>query len=391
MFLTIFLSIWTVLHLYVFWRVATIPWITRHLPWWGIAGGAVVLWGSYIASRFLYRWGWIGVGRVVEWIGSTWLGVLLLLFATLLLADALTVIAATLARAAQTTGHDRLYHLLAHRGPALRLGAMAAAGVLSLFAVVQALRPPVVRDYDVRLADLPRELDGTVLVELSDFHLGTLIGPHWAERLVRRVNTLDPDLVVLVGDLVEGHAEDLPERFLPILRELRAPLGVWAVTGNHDRYAGTESTVRFLEKAGCRVLMNRCAEAATGLVVAGIDARHSHRADDTEKRSDAEAVSAALAGRPSGAATILLSHYPRTTIADAASSAGVGLMLSGHTHAGQIWPFSYATRRAYPLFAGRYDVDGMTVIVCRGTGTWGPRMRLWRPSEIVRITLQSEK
>jgi predicted MPP superfamily phosphohydrolase len=95
---------------------------------------------------------------------------------------------------------------------------------------------------------------------------------------------------------------------------------------------------------------------------------------------DGDPISKALAGRPQGA-TILLSHTPWQ--ADKAAKAGVSLMLSGHTHGGQIWPFDYLVKRVYPLLEGRYEVDGMTVIVCRGTGTWGPRMRLWRPSEIL--------
>ncbi len=94
----------------------------------------------------------------------------------------------------------------------------------------------------------------------------------------------------------------------------------------------------------------------------------------------------ALAGRAPGA-TILLSHAPSQ--ANRVSAAGVDLMLSGHTHGGQIWPFGYLVRREYPLLAGEYAVGGMTVIVCRGTGTWGPRMRLWHPGEILRITLRA--
>ena len=96
----------------------------------------------------------------------------------------------------------------------------------------------------------------------------------------------------------------------------------------------------------------------------------------------------ALAGVTPGA-TILLSHTPWQ--AEKAARAGVGLMLSGHTHGGQIWPFGYLVRRVYPLLAGQYDVDGMAVIVCRGTGTWGPPMRLWPPGEILRVTLRGEE
>ena len=98
------------------------------------------------------------------------------------------------------------------------------------------------------------------------------------------------------------------------------------------------------------------------------------------------AVEQTLANRPPGA-VILLSHSP--LLADVAATAGAGLMLSGHTHNGQIWPFGYLVRLSYPLLGGRYEVGGMPVIVCCGTGTWGPRMRLWRPGEILRITLRS--
>jgi len=99
-------------------------------------------------------------------------------------------------------------------------------------------------------------------------------------------------------------------------------------------------------------------------------------------------VTKLLNGRPPGA-TVFLSHTPWRY--RKAAKAGVGLMLSGHTHGGQIWPFGYITRFFYPLMEGKYDVDGMTLIVCRGTGTWGPPMRLWRPGEISRITLHSKK
>ena len=101
---------------------------------------------------------------------------------------------------------------------------------------------------------------------------------------------------------------------------------------------------------------------------------------------DSGAVERALGGRPHGA-TILLSHTPWQ--AEAAAKAGAGLMLAAHTHGGQIWPFNYVSATRYPLQAGWYVVDGMPVIVSRGTGTWGPRMRLWRPSEILRVTLRA--
>jgi len=99
-------------------------------------------------------------------------------------------------------------------------------------------------------------------------------------------------------------------------------------------------------------------------------------------------ISKTLVGRPPGA-TILLSHTPWET--EKAAKAGVGLMFCAHTHGGQIWPFDYLVKLRYPLLEGRYEVNGMTVIVSRGTGTWGPRMRLWSPGEILRVTLHRKE
>lgn len=129
-----------------------------------------------------------------------------------------------------------------------------------------------------------------------------------------------------------------------------------------------------------------------GLILAGVDDLTSRR----RHRSTGNSVERALQGRPAGKATILISHTPWE--AETAARSGVGLMLSSHTHDGQIWPFSYVVRLAYPLLTGRYDVKGMPIIICRGTGTWGicrgtgtwgPRMRLCQRGEMIGITLRS--
>jgi predicted MPP superfamily phosphohydrolase len=216
-------------------------------------------------------------------------------------------------------------------------------------------------------------------------------------RLISRVDALKPDVVVIVGDLVDGEVGRL-EPLLPVLQTLRAPLGVWAVTGNHEYYAGLGRSVQLLKDAGYTVLQDRWAEVAPGLVLAGVDdltaRRQFGRTDRPIEQALARAATAelaraaaaGLAGRPPGA-TILLSHSPLQV--GTAAAAGVGLMLSGHTHDGQIWPFGYLVKLSYRLLGGRYEVGGMPVIVCRGTGTWGPRMRLWRPNEILRIRLKA--
>lgn len=367
MFGTILISICTLMHIYVFWRIATVPLVIRYVSLSLLIGAGVLLWAVFFIGRAYGHSNTGALPTATEFLGMIWMGVLFLLFLPLLAADILTLFGLMLPRVA----------------PSIRGWALAVGAGLSIIALVQGLRPPVVQNYEVRLADLPPAMDSTVIVAMSDLHLGSLIGKRWLAARVAQVNEQRPDLVVFLGDLFEGHGEAQGE-LLAILHRLSAPLGVWAVPGNHEFHGGRNRSMRLFDQTGIQLLRNRWVELRPGLILAGVDDLTTrHRAGRS-----GDFISQALADRPPGA-TILLSHTPWDT--EKAARAGAGLMLSGHTHGGQIWPFSYLVSRTYPLLAGRYDVDGMPVIVCRGTGTWGPRMRLWRPSEILRITLRANK
>lgn len=364
-FRALLLAALALLHAYVFWRAASAPLVRRLAGPWVVAGvGAVVFVGSALAI-LLSHGGSGAPAATLELVAMDWMAALFLMAVALIPVDAVCLSVAPLRELA----------------PRLRGWALGAGVLLAAIAIVQGMRPPVVRSSEVRLADLPENLDGAVLVAVSDLHVGSLLGPDWLAARVAQISSLRPDVIALVGDVVEGHGAD-PAAVVPVLRRLSAPLGVWAVTGNHELHRGPNGAGRPLEDAGITVLHDRWAQVRPGLVIAGVD-------DLTSRRRGGGAgdpIGRALAGRPPGAA-ILLSHTPWQ--AQRAASAGVGLMLCGHTHAGQIWPFTYVSQVFYPLVAGRYEVDGMPVIVCRGTGTWGPRMRLWRPSEILRITLRA--
>ena len=361
------LLLWTVGNLYVFWRSWTVPFLTRHLPRWLLSSVFCLLWISYFAARGLEGVLPSAVVAPLELLGADWLAVLFWSAAGLLLVDIVTAGG----------------FLFRRWAPRARGGALALAGALAAIAVVQGMRAPVVRDYEVRLAGLPRDADGTVVVAISDLHLGTLLGARWLAARVAQVQELKPDAIVVLGDVLEG---DTPSEsgLLLELRSLHAPGGVWYVNGNHERYGRPGGGAGRLESAGLQVLVNRWVEARPGLVFAGVEDLTRHGRGPT---TVADPIGQALAGRPANVATVLLSHSPLQ--AERAARGGVGLMLGAHTHGGQIWPFGYFTARNYPLMGGRYEISGMPVIVCRGTGTWGPRMRLWRPSEILRITLRS--
>jgi uncharacterized protein len=366
MFGTILISICTLMHIYVSWRSYSIPFVKQYVPLKIFIPLSLFLWFVFVLGR-VYGHRETGVlAYILELLGMNWMAILFLTFLPLLLVDLVT-----------------LFGLIMPRLSASLRGLAVVAGLtLSAMALFQGMRPPVVQDYEVRLSGLPGELDGTVIVALADLHLGSLLGERWLKARVAQIEAQKPDLVVMLGDIFEGHGPP-KDKLISIFHRLDPPLGVWAVAGNHEFHGGRVKAILAMEEARFKVLRNRWAEVRPRLILAGVDDLTSRRRSGIK----GDFLSQALKDHPAGA-TILLSHTPWE--AEKAAAYGVGLMLSGHTHGGQIWPFDYLVRLAYPLLEGRYEVGGMPVIVTRGAGTWGPRMRLWTPGEILKVTLRSK-
>jgi predicted MPP superfamily phosphohydrolase len=366
-FLSVVLSVWLAQHLYVGWRLWSVPLLEAAAARRALAVVLAVGFLTYPLGRILFGIGWHAVGRALEYAGAVWMGTVFLLFALLLIADVVTVGGLVLREWA----------------PTIRTGAAALALVAAGVAWVGGLKAPRIVEVEARIAGLSADADGLRLAHISDVHLGTILGTRRLGMILDRVDRLRPDLVVITGDLVDGDA-GVVEEMLPQLRELNVSRGVFAVLGNHEYYAGRDRSRRLLSDAGFVVLDNRAVEIAPGLYLAGVpDARGSQQTGAAE--ADLEA---ALADVPTDSATVLLQHSPESE--RAAAEAGVDLMLNGHTHGGQIWPFHYLVHRAYPHLAGVYKVGGMTQIVSRGAGQWGPPMRLYAPAEIIHVTLRSE-
>jgi predicted MPP superfamily phosphohydrolase len=361
MFLAVVLLTWSLMHVFVLTRLWSLPLLAGASVRRGLLVAFVFLWISFPLAQFLAR----AVGRgalPLEVFASIWLGVLFLLFIWLLAADLVTG-----------------FGWLIPRGvPTARTVAAGIALVMAAFGVLQGARAPGITSYDVTVDNLRPEDDGLVIAQITDLHLGELLGRHWLEERVAQVNSLRPDLITMTGDLLND--VNLVEPLVPLLQQLHARLGVYAVTGNHEFYAGLEPAVRLFEQAGFRVLRNTAVEVKSGLVIAGVDDLTAERQFNVPD----QAIERAMTGRPAGA-TVLLCHSPWG--GDQAARLGAALMLSGHTHGGQIWPFTYFVRIVYPHVLGRYTIGAMTWIVSRGTGFWGPPMRLFRRAEIVRITL----
>ena len=267
------------------------------------------------------------------------------------------------------------------RGSALVV--IVAVMAVTLFGVLNARRTARVVERDIALRNLPAALEGFSIVQLSDIHVGPTIKQGYIDAIVKRVNELSPDLVVITGDLVDGSVADLTGDIAP-LAQLSARHGVYVVTGNHEYYSGADSWIAEFERLGMKVLLNRHVQlehSGARLVLAGIADysaelfRPSHRSDPV----------AALAGAPNDVPRILLAHQPRS--AKAALEAGCDLQLSGHTHGGQFWPWMHFVRWQQPWVAGLQRVGEMQIYISRGTGYWGPPLRFGAPSEITRIRL----
>jgi predicted MPP superfamily phosphohydrolase len=274
-----------------------------------------------------------------------------------------------------------------YRGPAepdperrIVLARTVAAGVtavvagLSTIGIRSALSGIQIKQLDVKLRGLPQELAGFRLVQISDVHVGPLLRKDWVAHVVEQIRQLAPDLVAITGDLVDGRVHELREHVAP-LAKIEARRGVYFVTGNHEYYSGVEEWYAHLPSLGVRPLRNERVEVAPGLELAGI-----------EDPTGAPDLAAALHGRDPEVALVLLAHQPRQ-FAEAAKR-GVPLTLSGHTHGGQIWPFSWLVALAQPYLAGLHRRGESQLYVSRGTGFWGPPMRVFAPAEITLLRLQ---
>jgi predicted MPP superfamily phosphohydrolase len=247
-----------------------------------------------------------------------------------------------------------------------------------------ALGPVAVRRVPVTLSRLPRELDGTTLVQLTDIHLGPTIGRAFIEEIVARTNALNPDIIAITGDLVDGSVADLADAVAP-LRALRARHGVFFVTGNHEYFSGAGPWISELSRLGIRCLRNERVSIGQGpasFELAGVDDRSGGRFGEAGHGED---LQKALAGVDPSRELVLLAHQPKSIFQ--AARFGVGLQVSGHTHGGQIWPFNFIVRLQQPFVAGLHRHGGAQIYVSRGTGYWGPPMRFGAPAEITQLVL----
>lgn len=267
-----------------------------------------------------------------------------------------------------------------------RASAVAAgAASVSLVGVGAAsgMGRPDLLQVPVRLRALDPAFAGFRIALVSDIHLGPLAGRAHTERIVDIINGAQPDLVAIVGDLVDGTVAELGSAAEP-LRDLSAPEGAFFVTGNHEYFNDdTDAWLTELERLGVRPLRNEntvIRRDGAGFDLAGVNDIAGRRRDEPPD------FDRALAGVDGSRPTILLAHQP--VLVSQAAARGVDLQLSGHTHGGQIWPFHYVVRMVQPSLAGLSTVEDTQLYVTRGAGLWGPPARIGAPPDITVVTLE---
>ena len=278
----------------------------------------------------------------------------------------------------------RIFHLPVPTPRHAFLGVAAAVAALSAYGVHEALNPRVER-VEMVTDKLPPDTGRLRIVLVSDVHLGVTMGPRRLPTILEQVKALDPHILISTGDMVDGsalHLEGSAARFAAI----HPRYGKYAVMGNHEQYRGMDLSIAFHEQAGFRVLRGEAVEVLPGLLIAGVDDPGrggpgvvSPRGNDTT-----DDVSL-LTSLPPGRFVVFLKHQP---LVPTRGAEHMDLQLSGHTHGGQIYPFFWLTKLRYALGPGLHDLPGGShLYVSRGSGTWGPPMRVFAPAEITLIEL----
>nr|WP_090338991.1 metallophosphoesterase [Mycolicibacterium malmesburyense]CRL67057.1 putative phosphohydrolase [Mycolicibacterium malmesburyense] len=385
MFIVILGAVLALMHVYLWKRLVkdtTRPGRAR----WMLTTALLGLAGLLVAALFLPRVFGPADAGWYAWPGYVWFGVAAYLLLTLLALEPVHLVLRPWVRRApkasqQGDSNDLSRRLFLARASAAAAGA-ASVGLVG-FGTATALGPPDMLRVPVRLRGLDPAFHGFRIAVVSDIHLGPLLGRAHSERIVDMINETAPDLVAIVGDVIDGTVAELGSAAAP-LQDLVAREGAFLVTGNHEYFVDdTDEWLLEMERWGIQPLRNENTPIRRGAAVinlAGVN-------DLAGKRySDGPDFDRALSGISADGPTVLLAHQPVQV--EEAAARGVDLQLSGHTHGGQMWPFHYLVRAAQPSLAGLSRVDDTQLYVTRGAGFWGPPARIGARPDITVVSLE---
>ncbi|MGC8490757.1 MAG: metallophosphoesterase [Syntrophobacteraceae bacterium] len=368
-FLVIFFAIYSLLHALVYSRVRVL------LPEIPPARAAVVVLFALmifapVGARLLERAASFGAARVCAFAAYCWLGFIFYCFWASLLAD----FAGAILRLANFLGG---FSLPVPNGPATATCVLAAAVLLNVYGYFEA-RSIRVERVVLKSAKLPRGIDRVRIAQISDVHLGLTAGEERMERILRRVESQRPDVLVSTGDLLDGHLEKT-EAVAALFSKIHPRYGKYAITGNHEVFAGLQECMEIEKSFGFTVLRGEAKKVGDVLNIVGVDDPVAG-----PDRDEAEI----LGGIQNGLFTLLLKHRPEVNN----GSCGLfDLQLSGHTHYGQLFPFRYFVGAYYTFQNGPYHLaNGSVLYTSRGSGSWGPPVRVLAPPEVTIIDVVRE-
>mgnify|MGYP000982493559 CR=1 FL=1 len=379
-FFSVVVSAWVGMHAYVAWRLAAVAPRPAAIALWALLGAGALLWPvvTYVTRQVTSEAPLAGL-RQGLW---TYFGLFSVAVVLVLARDALLGIGAALARALDAPVEPTKRRAFEVASAAVVAGATGIVGVAGWRGATR-LAPVVA--VDVPIPGLDPRLDGLKIAQISDIHIGQPLTKSELAAIVARTNEIGADLIAVTGDLVDGRVQVYADDTAPV-GDLRAPLGVFFVTGNHEYYSGTKPWERLLKERGLDVLTNEhrvLTHNGAPFVLGGVT-------DYTAGRfvpEDASSPARAFASAPEGLLRVLLAHQPKSVVE--AAEQGVHLQLSGHTHGGQYWPFTTMIDWFHPVTSGLSRFRDTLVYVSRGTGVWGPRLRVGAPNEITALTLRA--
>jgi len=378
LFLITFLSLYGGMHAYAFLRLRA-AFLPNHTATLVLAAWMVLMCVAPILVRLAEGAGLERSALFLAWPGYTWMGVLFIFVSTLLACDALRLMAWLANRLLGTAIPGLMV-------PTITLAALGLTLLAGAYAFYDARR--IRTDHvTVTTPKLPPSAGRIRIVQISDVHIGLLFRESRLNGILAAIRAARPDILVSTGDLVDGRLsrEDIishQNRLADMLASVAAPGGKFAVTGNHEFYAGLDQALAFTRTAGFTVLRNQAVPLPNGITISGVDDPAGRRLGVPAPRLSEQAL---LGSVSEGRFQLLLKHRPDVP---AASDGLFDLQLSGHVHKGQIFPFYLLVRLQYPIPCGTSATPkGSLIHVSRGSGTWGPPLRLLAPPEVTVIDI----
>ncbi|MDH3973645.1 MAG: metallophosphoesterase [Deltaproteobacteria bacterium] len=373
-FIAIFLLVYGSMHLYAFWRTRS-AFEPSFYPALGLAAFFFFMMTSPLLTRFLERGGYgDGAAAVMAWIAFTWMGLLFLFICFSLVVDIYGLLLVPLSSLTGTRGH-----LFGISRPLAFYLPFAVTLLVAFYGAFEA-RNVIVEHVEIRSDKIPKEIAKLRIVQISDLHIGLLLKDGRVSEIAEILKKTEPHILVSTGDFVDGKTRELVG-LVQLFKQINPKYGKYAVLGNHEYYAGIDYSLKLTRDAGFVVLRGSGATISGLINIAGVD-DIAGKAFDGYKSVDEKTL---LSGLPRDKFTLFLKH--RSHIAEGSDNL-FDLQLSGHTHRGQIFPFTYVVAYFFPHLSGLEDLPGGgKIYTSRGTGTWGPQMRVLSPPEVTVIDL----